>query len=101
MKDMYYLLKPAIPWRIRMGLRRILAKRLTSQYRGSWPICEVAARAPEGWPGWPNGKKFAFVLTHDVEGMAGFERCRKLAEIDKALGFRSSFNFVPEAEYAV
>ena len=99
MNRMYYLLKPVIPWRIRMGLRRILAKRLRSHYRGSWPICEAAVRTPEGWPGWPNGKKFAFVLIHDVEGTKGFERCRRLAETDKALGFRASFNFVPVGEY--
>jgi len=33
--------------------------------------------------------------------MNGFKRCQKLAEMDKALGFRSSFNFVPEGEYTV
>jgi hypothetical protein len=40
------------------------------------------------------------VLTHDVEGSRGLERCRALAEMEIALGFRSSFNFVPEGEYA-
>ena len=38
---------------------------------------------PEGWPGWPNGKKFAFVITHDVEGIRGLDKCRMLAEMDK------------------
>ena len=95
----YYILKPAIPWSIRMSLRRVLANRLRRRCSGSWPINESASRAPEGWPGWPDGKKFAFALTHDVEGVRGLERCRKLAEMDKALGFRSSFNFVPEGEY--
>jgi hypothetical protein len=95
----YYLLKPALPWGIRITMRRMLANRLKRQYVDSWPVYEPASRAPEGWPGWPNGKKFAFLLTHDVEGMKGFERCLNLAEIDKALGFRSSFNFVPEGEY--
>ena len=46
------------------------------------------------------GKKFGFVLTHDVEGAKGLERCRALAELEIDLGFRSSFNFVPEGEYA-
>src|SRR5262245_53893719 len=101
MKNLYYLLKPVLPWRFRMTVRRILANRLRRRFSHSWPIYEPASKAPKGWPGWPNGKKFAFALTHDVEGMNGFKQCRKLAEMDKALGFRSSFNFVPEGEYTV
>ena len=101
MKNLYYLLKPFIPWGLRMTFRRMLANRLRHQFSSSWPIHEPASRAPQGWPGWPHGEKFAFVLTHDVEGMNGFKRCKKLAEMDKALGFRSSFNFVPEGEYTV
>jgi hypothetical protein len=66
-----------------------------------WPINTGAAKAPDGWPGWPNGKKFAFVLTHDVEGRRGLERCRQLADLEQAFGVRSSFNFVPEGEYRV
>ena len=97
----YYLLKPALPWAFRIRLRRILARRLKRLYSSSWPILDAASRAPEPWPGWPGGKQFAFVLTHDVEGMRGFDRCPKLAEMDKTLGFRSSFNFVPEGEYRV
>ena len=99
MKSVYYLLKPIIPWRIRMTLRRILANRLRNQSVEYWPIQNSASKTPENWPGWPDGKQFAFVLTHDVEGTRGLERCKKLSDLDKALGFRSSFNFVPEGEY--
>jgi glycosyltransferase involved in cell wall biosynthesis len=56
---------------------------------------------PEHWPGWPGGKKFAFVLTHDVESKAGLDRCRSLMELEIDLGFRSSFNFIPEGGYRV
>lgn len=98
MKNIYYLLKPAIPWGIRMAIRRILASRLR-RIHTDWPILQSASKVPQGWPGWPEGKKFAFVLTHDVEGGKGVDRCLKLAEVEKALGFRSSFNFVPEGEY--
>lgn len=101
MKNLYYLLKPAIPWAIRIRVRRVMANRLRRQFSGSWPIVPSAARPPEGWPGWPNGKQFAFVLTHDVEGVGGLARCRKLTELDKALGLRSAFYFVPEGEYRV
>jgi hypothetical protein len=99
MRNIYYLLRPAIPWALRMALRRIRARRLRRRFSSSWPINEAAARAPEGWPGWPDGKEFAFVLTHDVEGKSGLDRCRELAEMEMRLGFRSSFNFVPEGEY--
>src|SRR2546428_3022205 len=95
----YYLLKPAIPWTVRMALRRFHARRLRRRFSRSWPINKAAARAPEGWPGWPDGKQFVFVLTHDVEGKKGLDRCRELAEMEIRLGFRSSFNFVPEGEY--
>jgi hypothetical protein len=56
---------------------------------------------PESWPGWPEGKRFAFVLTHDVESKVGLDKCRSLMELERELGFRSSFNFVPEGSYRV
>jgi hypothetical protein len=56
---------------------------------------------PENWPGWPQGKKFAFVLTHDVESSAGLAKCRSLMQLEMQHGFRSSFNFVPEGDYRV
>ena len=58
-------------------------------------------RLPEGWPGWPEGKQFALLLTHDVEGPGGLEKCRQLMQLEKRLGFRSSFNFIPEGDYQV
>lgn len=65
----------------------------------TWPINPRAATPPQDWTGWPGGKKFAFVLTHDVEGAKGLDRCLELADMEIRLGFRSSFNFVPEGEY--
>ena len=56
---------------------------------------------PTGWPGWPAGKKFALVLTHDVEGAPGLAKCRQLMQLEQSLGFRSSFNFIPEGSYSV
>jgi len=61
----------------------------------SWPIDHNAGKPPEGWTGWPNGNKFALVLTHDVETAEGLDKCYQLAEIEERLGFRSSFSFVP------
>lgn len=101
MMKMYYLLKPVIPWNIRMQVRRLMANHLRKRASRSWPISPSATRPPDGWPGWPHGKRFAFVVTHDVEGARGLARCQKLADLDKALGIRAAFNFVPEGEYRV
>jgi len=95
----YFLVRPALPRPFRLALRRFLAKRLVRSFSASWPINPLAERAPRGWTGWPDNKKFAFVLTHDIEGERGLTRCRQLAEMEISTGFRSSFNFVPEGEY--
>ena len=100
-RRLYYHLKPSIPWGVRMALRRIVARRLRRLHPESWPILESAGRKPEGWPGWPDGKQFAFVLTHDVEGPEGLAAVRSLAELEMKLGFRSCFNFIPESDYSV
>ena len=96
----YYFLKPCLPWSFRLALRRWRARRQRVIFADRWPISPGAARPPKGWKGWPGGKQFALVLTHDVEGQKGLERCRRLMELEARLGFRSSFNFVPEGEYS-
>ena len=97
----YYHLKPHLPWRLRIALRRMLAQRKRKSCRDIWPINEAAGRPPAGWSGWPDGKRFAFVLTHDVESQKGLDRCLQLSELDASLGFRSSFNLIPEGDYIV
>ena len=97
----YYRMKPFIPQAVRTAVRRRVASRLRSQVADIWPIMPGSERPPENWPGWPEGKKFAFVLTHDVEGPAGLQKCRQLMQLELALGFRSSFNFIPEGDYQV
>ena len=98
---LYYSLKPYLPWRFRMALRRTIARWKREVYQDVWPVNEAAAQPPRGWPGWPDGKKFAFVITHDVEGPEGLAKCQQLMQLEKELGFRSSFNFIPEGDYAV
>ncbi len=102
MRDLYnyyYKVRPLLPRPVQIGLRRIvMRKRLAAYSRdsGTWPIDWKAGKAPPGWPGWPDGKKFALVLTHDVDTLKGHNRCIMLSEIEEQKGFRSSFNFVPE-----
>ena len=90
-----------LPRRLQIYIRRVFGKRARRTTAGVWPIKEAAGRKPDGWPGWPDGKQFALVLTHDVEGPRGVERVRQVAELEMACGFRSSFNFVPQGNYAI
>ncbi|MEY2487569.1 MAG: hypothetical protein QOH39_3217, partial [Verrucomicrobiota bacterium] len=99
--DIYYRLKPLIPAALRMGLRRRIAARTRRRVSDVWPIMPASERVPFGWPGWPDGKKFALVLTHDVEGRTGLEKCEQLMRLEMELGFRSCFNFIPEGTYQV
>ena len=99
--QLYYFLKPFLTRNTRLKLRRIRAKRVIKKCAKYWPIFEASGCPPENWPGWPENKDFAFVLTHDVEGQVGLDRCRQLAKIEMEYGFRSSFNFIPESTYQV
>ncbi len=85
-----------MPRGAQIQLRRWVALRKRPRFANIWPIDERAAKPPEGWTGWPEGKKFALVLLHDVDTERGQEKCLELAQIDEKMGFRSSFNFVPE-----
>src|SRR5438552_18931100 len=97
----YYRLKPFVPRSIRLGIRRWFATRKRKEVRDVWPIVPASERRPADWLGWPDGKQFALVLTHDVEGNAGLRKCRELMRLEQDLGFCSSFNFIPEGDYKV
>ena len=100
-RNIYYQVKPFLPKRLRYALRRTWAIRQREKSKAIWPINPSAGAQPAGWPGWAEQKKFAFVLTHDVEGPEGVAKVRQLAELEMAHGFRSSFNFIPEGSYQV
>ena len=91
----YYLLKPFISRRLQILIRSRLALIKRTKYKDCWPIDKNACKPPIGWNGWPEQKRFALVLTHDVETEKGHNRCNELMKLEKNLGFRSSFNFVP------
>lgn len=110
-KQVYYIAKPALPRVFTKNLRRFFAKvgGPTDQH---WPIEDRYARflwevmrqvlllsgkeALEIRNFWPGTNKFAFVITHDVETGLGQRFVRAVADLDESLGYRSSFNFVPE-----
>jgi hypothetical protein len=93
--SIYYEIKPAVPRTLQIAFRRLLIPLVARRYLGIWPISPEAGIHPKGWPGWPDNKKFALVLTHDVDTIKGEERCLELMKIDKNAGFRSAFYFVP------
>ncbi len=96
MNRFFYFLKPIIPRRVQLFLRRFLVKKQLKQYKDVWPILSGSQVKPNNWQGWPDGKDFALVLTHDVELQQGHDKCKQLLKVEKDLGFKSSFNFVPE-----
>lgn len=108
----YYAVKPLLPRRLQIAMRRLYAKRQAQREFPRWPIEPLLVEreqarlqaALEGRDGkdlptianWPGGKRFAAVLTHDVEGPAGVANVRKVIEIERRHGFVSSWNFVAE-----
>jgi hypothetical protein len=92
----FYALKPLIPRPMQIFFRRRIAQNKRRENGFLWPIDTDAAKPPEGWPGWPDGKQFSLVLSHDVDTLKGYNNVLKLAAIEEEMGYRSQFNFVPE-----
>jgi peptidoglycan/xylan/chitin deacetylase (PgdA/CDA1 family) len=92
----FYTIKPLIPRRLQISMRRFRARVKLLTQADIWPVHEEAATPPKNWMGWPDGKKFAFILTHDVDTAKGQERCRDLIDLERRMGFVASYNFVPE-----
>jgi hypothetical protein len=96
LNNIFYTIKPFIPRRLQLFLRRQTVRYKRKKNSHIWPIDPNSGTPPKGWQGWPNNKKFALVLSHDVDSQKGHDRCYQLMEIEEKLGFRSSFNIVPE-----
>lgn len=105
----FYAVKPLMPRTAQVQLRRVAARRQRNVAFPRWPRETTllrsraealrAALAATGEDAaavvnlWPGRARFAFVLTHDVEGRAGVERIGELLEIERRYGFASSWNF--------
>jgi hypothetical protein len=94
--QLFYSLKPLIPRKTQIVLRRLIAQQKRRKNSNTWPIDPKSAKPPVGWSGWPEGKQFALVLSHDVDTRRGYNNVLKLADLEEQMGFRSQFNFVPE-----
>ncbi|NDJ76218.1 MAG: hypothetical protein GYB65_08155 [Chloroflexi bacterium] len=111
-KTSYYRVKTVIPRPILISIRRAYAQIQKREFRLGWPIesrfvdflwqvmREMLLLAGQEScryiPFWPPPYQFAVVLTHDVESAKGQAYVRAVADFEEELGFRSSFNLVPE-----
>lgn len=111
MKRLYYELKPYLPRRLTVQLRRLVQSRQPVSALG-WPVepryaafqWEVLRQvllisglpAIHYKPFWPQNRRFALILTHDIETAQGQDFVRQVANLEEKLGFRSSFNFIAE-----
>jgi peptidoglycan/xylan/chitin deacetylase (PgdA/CDA1 family) len=110
--SLYYAVKPGIPRSAQLWMRRAYARRQARVEFPRWPIEPIlverhhdemrarlrsdgAARVPLV-NFWPDGRRFASILTHDVEGPSGVRNVRKVLDIEQRHGFVSSWNFVAE-----
>lgn len=89
-------MRPVIPRSVQIAIRQYVVELQLKRNSNLWPIDLAAGKKPDDWPGWPEGKKFALILTHDVDTAAGQDNCINLKNLEEGLGFKSSFNFVPE-----
>ena len=96
LNPLFYFFKPLIPRSIQIVFRKQIGLWKLRKYSHIWPIDPNAGGPPDDWSGWPDQKRFALVLTHDVDTAEGHKKCRELMDLEKSLGVRSSFNFVPE-----
>jgi peptidoglycan/xylan/chitin deacetylase (PgdA/CDA1 family) len=108
----YYALKPLLPRSLTRRMKRVYGAHRAVAGQLTWPIEGRYVRFQFGVVGnlleilgranlpfidfWPDGGRFAFVLTHDIETAEGQAFASSVADIDAEFGFRSCFNFVPE-----
>ena len=96
LNKIFYTIKPFIPRSLQIFLRRRMVTYKRKKYSHIWPIDPYAVSPPKGWQGWPDNKKFALIISHDVDSQEGHDKCYQLMEVEESLGFRSTFNIVPE-----
>ena len=100
----FYRAKPLIPRRAQMRVRRSIARRQRSRHEAQgrfprWPIEPIVVeqretllrervrRSDDGrvplLGTWPAGQRFAWMLTHDVEGPRGLANVGRLLELER------------------
>lgn len=111
-KRLYYQVKPFIPRSLRVLGRQRYRQSQEANFPLNWPVedryvrfqfqCLAYVLQQRGLDSipyvnfWPEGQRYAFVLTHDIEEEQGATFVEAVADLEERYGFRSVFNFVPE-----
>jgi hypothetical protein len=112
----YYRVRPLVPRRVQIALRRRFTDVQDRAEFPAWPtetalhdlrewllavVQDVSGHPlPQvGW--WPGDARWAMVLTHDVERADGYEIVEELVALEAREGLRSAWYFVPERDYRV
>ena len=111
----YYRLRPVMPRSLQIAMRRRYSRIQGRTAFPQWPaepalhdligllyrLLSDVAGEPVPWIApWPRPHDWALVLTHDVETADGYRAVGSLRAAEEAVGYRSSWNFVPR-RYAV
>jgi hypothetical protein len=113
----YYAVRPLLPVGLRKHLQRAALRGWSRIPFPRWPVdCTVDSllnemmaaalrahsvdRIPFIWF-WPDGRKAAAIMTHDVETAIGRDFCSTLMDVDDSFGIKASFQIVPESRYRV
>ncbi len=106
----YYRIRGLLPRPLQIWLRRQYARIQVRTEFPAWPaetalhdffelftsiLADVAGEPVPRIASWPHDHTWALVLTHDVETAAGVDALDPIVELERGLGLRSSWNFVP------
>lgn len=107
----YYRLRPFLPRRLQIWLRRWFARLQARSAFPRWPaetslhdffelmfavLSTVAGGPVPRMAAWPDGYGWALVLTHDVEEARGLAAVESVLELERRHEVRSSWNLVPK-----
>lgn len=107
----YYRARGAVPKTAQIWMRRRYVRVQARSSFPRWPVetglhdlldmllAALRAIADEPVPtlrSWPEGRRWALVLSHDVEKAAGLEAMDDVLALERGLGLRSCWNFVPQ-----
>ena len=116
-RDAYYFVRPILSPLVRRQIQRLQLIGWRKLSFPRWPVDETVEnicdkllllvlraigddRIPFIWF-WPEGFSGCVMMTHDVEGAAGWDFCTELMDIDDSFGIKASFQIVPQGHYRV
>lgn len=111
-RRLYYNVKPIFPRMLINFIQYLNAKFATQSFplgcsiekryaQFQWEIVRqillgLGKTSLNYWHFWPEERRYAVILTHDIETKKGQAFAWIVADLEESLGFRSSFNFIPE-----